>query len=92
MGPPARVVMAPGHAGDWVVVHTAPNLPLAEMIRDFLAAEGVAAEVRPRGLSPYIGVDSVDIVVRADQEEAAREAVSAFLAGAPNELEEDEPG
>jgi hypothetical protein len=68
---------------DWVVVHTAPNLPIAEMIRDFLAAEGIGATIRPRGLSPYIAVDSVEVLAPYAQREEALSAIIAFLEELP---------
>lgn len=80
---------------DWVVVHAAANLPVAEMIREFLETEGIRAILRAPGLSPYIGVDVIEILVASRQEEEARLAISAFLEGTPGGLpgtEEPEGG
>ena len=77
--------------GDWVLVHTAPNLPIAEMIRDFLVAEGIRATIRPRGLSPYIAVDSVEVLAPYTQRAEALVAIQAFLSEpTPGEAEEEE--
>ncbi len=66
---------------DVVVVYTAPNLLVAEMIKDFLQAEGIWAALRSRGLSPFIGVDQVEVLVPPEKEEEARLVVAAYLEG-----------
>jgi len=66
-------------SGDLVKVLTAPNLAVAEMIREVLENEGVPAFVRPPRLSPYIGVDEADILVSPEKVEKARRIIAAHL-------------
>lgn len=69
---------------DWVVVFVAVNRPVADMVIDFLGNEGIRAMSRSPGLPPFIGVDmAVEILVSPEQEDEAREAINAFLEGAP---------
>jgi hypothetical protein len=77
----------------WVVVHVAPNRPVAEMVQDLLEQEGIEVLVRSPGLSPFIGVDLlVEILVSPEQEEKAREVLKAFSEGLPEDPGEDSPG
>lgn len=44
---------------NWVLVTTASSLPIAEMWRDMLVSEGVAAIIRPGdSMASYLGVTS----------------------------------
>jgi len=65
--------------GELVKVFTAPNLAVAEMIRQVLESEGVPAFTRPPRLSPYIGVDDVDILVAEEQAGKARSIIAGRL-------------
>ncbi len=54
---------------NWVVLTTAPSLPIAEMWRDVLAEEGIPALIRPGdAMTSYLGVTSYPcrIMVNAD--------------------------
>lgn len=78
----------------WVVIYVAANDAVADMIVDFLAAEGITAMTRSVGLPPAIvpGL-GVEILVSAEVEEEARRALDAFLEGMPESWpDEGEPG
>jgi len=71
-------------SGDWVVIYSAPNLSVAEMVKAYLESGGIRAALRSIGLSPFIGVDTVQVLVAPGQEEEARQAVETFLVDAGN--------
>ena len=62
----------------WVLLTTAPSLPIAEMWRDMLAAEGIPALIRPGdAMTSYLGVTAYPcrIMVDADRLDEARRAL-----------------
>jgi len=62
-----------------VLLHRAPNLATAELLRGVLVNEGIRVFLRAPRLSPFIGVDETDILVPSSEEKAAREVLEAFL-------------
>ena len=70
-----------------IAVHAAPNLPTAEMIKEYLAGEGIAAVLRSR-LPSFMGSDMVEILVPSEREADARQALEAFLEGVPEDWPE----
>lgn len=62
----------------WVPLAAAPSLPIAEMWRDMLAAEGIPALIRPGdAMTSYLGVTAYPcrIMVDADNLDRARQAL-----------------
>jgi hypothetical protein len=70
-----------------IAVHAAPNLPTAEMIKEYLEGEGIAAVLRSR-LPSFMGSDMVEILVASEREADARQALEAFLEGVPEDWPE----
>lgn len=62
-----------------VLLHRAPNLATAELLRGVLVNEGIRVFLRAPRLSPFIGVDETDILVPSSEEKAAREVLEAFM-------------
>ena len=63
----------------WVLLTTAPSLPIAEMWRELLAAEGIPALIRPGdALTSYLGVTAYPcrIMVDAGKLEQARQVLN----------------
>jgi hypothetical protein len=62
----------------WVLLTTAPSLPIAEMWREMLAAEGIPALIRPGdAMTSYLGVTAYPcrILVDAGRLDQARQVL-----------------
>ncbi|HEY8476198.1 MAG TPA: DUF2007 domain-containing protein [Chloroflexota bacterium] len=66
----------------WVRVATAPNQVIAEVWRDTLTKEGIAAMVDPSATASYLGVSSfpVAVLVEAGRLADARAILGTYLA------------
>lgn len=63
-----------------VVVHTAPNRPMADMLHETLRNEGIVATLRPIG-PPHLGASAgVEILVPESVADKATEIIQAFFA------------
>ena len=65
----------------WVDIATAPDQLQAEMWRDMLIEEGIAAIVRPGDTASFLGVSAYPcrIMVREHRVEEAKEVLEARL-------------
>jgi hypothetical protein len=64
-------------ANEPVVVHTTNNLAEAEILRNALEAEGIKCELDGENQGSFAGILSVRILVRARDEERARQLIAA---------------
>ena len=78
---------------NWVLLTTAPSLPIAEMWRDMLAAEGVPVLIRPGdAMTSYLGVTAYPCRIMVDEGklDRARQVLDG-VEGSEDELDPDEP-
>ena len=63
----------------WTVVYIAPNRATAEMLKNYLTAEGLLVMLRPVGV-PHLGDSgSVEILVPESEVEEAHEVLSTAI-------------
>jgi len=63
----------------WTVVYIAPNKVMAEMLKNYLATEGMLVMLRPLGV-PHLGDSGcVEILVPESEVEEAHEILSVAI-------------
>jgi hypothetical protein len=75
-----------------VVVHTTNNLAEAEILKNMLEGEGIKCELDGENQGSFAGVLDVKILVRAWDEERARQALASHAhhqGGSPEKHGED---
>jgi len=77
------------HEKEWHVVEEVDNEISAEMIRGFLIAQGIQAELVGGGTMPFTSgpMVRVQIVVRADDLTGAKQIVADYYAGEYEDLQ-----